>query len=138
MNSEKGRMKVVSVDRKTAKEWIEKKHYRHTLGVYWEGFALVISGMIEGIICYGQPSAPIQKYSFMERDFGIYELTRLVIQTKRKNAASFLIGNSLKMLKRKPSAVISYADSSMGHCGYVYQATNWIYTGAVKAHDSSI
>jgi hypothetical protein len=23
----------------------------------------------------------------------------------------------------------------MGHCGYVYQATNWFYTGATVSHD---
>ena len=39
------------------------------------------------------------------------------------------------MLSEKPCAIISYADSSMNHSGIVYQATNWIYTGAIKAHD---
>jgi len=29
----------------------------------------------------------------------------------------------------KPSVVVSYADTSQGHHGYIYQATNWIYTG---------
>ena len=28
--------------------------------------------------------------------------------------------------------MVSYADSGMNHCGYIYQATNWIYTGATK------
>jgi len=128
-------MKVIKIDKKTANEWVSKKHYRRTLGIFWEGFALVINGNIEGVVCYGQPSAPIQKYSFIDRSFRLYELTRLVVQTKEKNACSFLIANSLKMLKEKHSAVISYADSSVNHCGIVYQATNWIYTGEVTAHD---
>lgn len=25
--------------------------------------------------------------------------------------------------------LVSYADSAQGHHGYIYQATNWIYTG---------
>jgi hypothetical protein len=29
----------------------------------------------------------------------------------------------------KPSIVVSYADVAQGHVGYVYQATNFIYTG---------
>jgi hypothetical protein len=57
-----------------------------------------------------------------------------VIQTKERNAASFLISNSLKMLPR-PSAIISYADSAHNHCGIVYQATNWYYTGSTVSHD---
>jgi len=34
-----------------------------------------------------------------------------------------------------PAAVVSYADSEWGHCGFVYQATNWVYTGATVSHD---
>ena len=44
-----------------------------------------------------------------------------------------LVGRSLKMLP-KPLAVISYADSGAGHVGYIYQATNWHYTGISKGH----
>jgi hypothetical protein len=29
----------------------------------------------------------------------------------------------------KPSLVVSYADTAQGHVGYVYQATNFVYTG---------
>jgi hypothetical protein len=39
------------------------------------------------------------------------------------------------MLEPKPCAVVSYADSAHGHCGFVYQATNWLYTGATVSHD---
>ena len=94
----------------------------------------MIDNKIEGVVVYGKPSPPIQRYAFKDRDFRLYELSRLVIQTDRENAASYLIGNSLKMLER-PCAVVSYADSNYNHCGYVYQATNWLYTGATKSHD---
>jgi hypothetical protein len=59
-----------------------------------------------------------------------------VVQTTEKNAASFLVGNSLQMLS-VPCAVVSYADTEQGHSGIVYQATNWIYTGATKSHDKA-
>lgn len=29
----------------------------------------------------------------------------------------------------KPCVLVSYADTSQNHHGYIYQATNWIYTG---------
>jgi hypothetical protein len=45
-----------------------------------------------------------------------------------KNEASFLVSRSLKMLP-KNKIVVSFADTSMGHVGYVYQATNFIYCG---------
>ncbi len=129
-------MKVLKINRKQAKLFIEAKHYKKTLGIFWEAFALVEDGKITGVVVYGQPSASLQRFAFKERDFAFYELTRLVIQSCTKNAASFLVGNSLKLLSKKPCAVVSYADTAQNHCGIVYQATNWIYTGVVKSHDS--
>ena len=32
----------------------------------------------------------------------------------------------------KPSVIVSYADSEQGHVGYVYQATNFLFTGTTK------
>ena len=58
----------------------------------------------------------------------ILELNRLVLQSNNKNDSSWLIGNSLKLLP-KNKIVVSYADTSQDHVGYVYQATNFIYTG---------
>lgn len=31
--------------------------------------------------------------------------------------------------------MVSYADSEYGHCGIIYQATNWQYTGSTVSHD---
>lgn len=130
-------MKIERIEKKAAEAIIKAKHYSGRLGIMWEAFGLFIDGRIIGVCCYGQPSAPIQKHAFTDRDFRLYELTRLVIDRGAPaNAASFLISGSLKMLSEKPCAVVSYADSAHGHCGIVYQATNWIYTGATKAHDS--
>ena len=128
-------MQVVPVSKSICDEFVLKKHYSHRAPIFWAGFALIENNKIEGVCVYGQPSPPIQRYAFRERDFRLFELNRLVVQSKTKNATSFLVGNSLKMLEPKPCAVISYADSEQGHCGYIYQATNWLYTGATVSHD---
>lgn len=127
-------MKVVPIDKATAEKFVVNKHYSRRASIFWAGFGLEISGQIEGVVVYGQPSPPIQSHAFKDRDFKLYELARLVVQTSEKNAASFLVGNSLKLLDR-PSAVVSYADTEWGHAGIIYQATNWLYTGATKSHD---
>ena len=128
-------MEVRKIDKNTAKLVVEAKHYSKRLGIFWEGFGLFVDGILRGVVCYGQPSAPIQKHAFSERNFRLYELTRLVVDKGICNGASFLIGRSLKMLSERPCAVVSYADSQQGHCGIVYQATNWTYTGATLSHD---
>ena len=57
------------------------------------------------------------------------ELVRLVLnEGLPKNTASFFITKTFKLLPT-PLALISYADQGKNHAGYVYQATNWLYTG---------
>jgi hypothetical protein len=127
-------MKVVPITKEIVDEFVRKKHYSRRSSIFWAGFGLIIDGMVEGVCVFGQPSPQTQKHAFSGRDFRLYELSRLVVQTKEKNAASFLIAGSLSQLDR-PCAVVSFADSEQAHCGIVYQATNWIYTGATVSHD---
>lgn len=129
-------IQVRQINKQTAKLVCEKKHYSGRLGIFWEGFGLYEDDVLRGVCIYGQPSAPIQKHAFKHRDFRLYELTRLVVDSDVVNGASLLIGRSLRMLSEQPSACISYADSAHGHSGIVYQATNWLYTGATVSHDS--
>lgn len=128
-------MKVKKITKEVANSIVSKKHYSRRLGIFWEGFGLYKDDVLIGVCCYGQPSAAVQKHAFKDRDFRLYELTRLVVDPNHKNAASFLISNSIKMLSQQPCAVVSYADSAHGHSGIVYQATNWLYTGSVVSHD---
>lgn len=125
---------VIPISKKQAEAFVTAKHYSRRASIFWAAFGLVIAEKIEGVVVYGQPSPPIQRHAFENRDFRLYELARLVVQTEAKNAASYLVGNSLRMLEA-PCAVVSYADSEWGHAGIIYQATNWHYTGATKSHD---
>lgn len=127
-------MEVVKIDKATCELFVKTKHYSRKPSIFWAGFGLIENNKIVGVAVYGQPSPPIQKHAFTERDFRLYELSRVVVQTSTKNAASFLIANSLKMLE-SPCAVVSYADMEQKHCGIIYQATNWLYTGATVSHD---
>jgi hypothetical protein len=127
-------MNVVRIEKDVADRFVSAKHYSRRPSIFWAGFGLVIDGKIEGVAVYGQPSPPIQRHAFRDRDFRLYELARVVVQTDAKNAASFLVGRSLQMLPA-PCAVVSYADSEWGHAGIIYQATNWTYTGPVISHD---
>jgi hypothetical protein len=130
-------MQVISISKTVADAFVTQKHYSRRASIFWAGFALEEDGQITGVAVYGQPSPPIQKHAFKDRDFRLYELARVVVQSKTKNAASFLVANSLKLLEPKPCAVISYADMEQSHCGIIYQATNWLYTGATKSHDKA-
>ena len=60
------------------------------------------------------------------------ELSRLfLLDGHAKNDTSYFVANSIKMLP-KPCVVVSYADANQNHCGYIYQACNFIYTGLAE------
>ena len=89
-----------------------------------------------GVVTYGQPASPplCKGIAGEENRKHVLELNRLVFYPEYNggNYASFLVGNSLKMLPRG-TFVVSYADwGGWHHVGYVYQATNWLYTGMTK------
>jgi hypothetical protein len=130
-------VKIITISKSVADAFVTQKHYSRRASIFWAGFGLEEDGQITGVVVYGQPSPPIQKHAFVDRDFRLYELARVVVQSKTKNASSFLVANSLKLLEPKPCAVISYADMEQNHCGIIYQATNWIYTGSTKSHDKA-
>jgi len=128
---------IIPISYKEAMVWCLEKHYAKRKPMYQHAFALVENGMIEGVVVYGRPPVQIEKKmkKGLGENFTTYELVRLVVQSETKNACSLLVGKSLKMLP-KNNIVVSYADTAMGHSGIVYQATNWLYTGGNKAHDS--
>ena len=74
-------MRVCSISKQIADEFVRKKHYSRKSSIFWEGFSLIENEKVEGVVVYGQPSPPIQKHAFRDRDFRLYELCRLVIQS---------------------------------------------------------
>lgn len=130
-------VEVKPIDKSTAKSIIEKYHYLGGKGFLFKfGFGLFEEGVLIGAAVYHGPSAPetvVGAFGLDRKDQeGIWELGRLVLDPEKngKNFGSFLIGNSIKMLRKTHGtrAVITYAESSR-HYGAVYQATNFIYCG---------
>ena len=66
--------------------------------------------------------------SYEEYTGSVFELNRLCLTNNEPNEAGYLVGKSLRMLPQN-IIIVSYADTSQGHLGSVYQATNFIYTG---------
>lgn len=66
----------------------------------------------------------------------VISLSRLVLVPEApKNAASFLIAQSIKRIRvdGRFQCLITYADQWQGHTGAIYKATNWEYLGLTEA-----
>jgi hypothetical protein len=122
---------VLPISYQDTKPWLLEKHYARRMPSISFAYGLFIDDKLEGVVTYGHPPSPsLCKGVCGEQYKGdVLELNRLVVNsTAPKNSSSFLVGRSLKMLPRD-SIIVSFADTAQGHVGYVYQATNWTYTG---------
>ena len=129
-------MRCSEVSKDFARKYIAAFHYSKTMPDSTQFcFAGYLEDRLCGIVCYGQGCGKNQYTSlFPDIKNGEYcELTRLwCVNDMPRNTESKLISMSLKMLPERIKVVLSFADESMGHCGIIYQATNWIYCGKNK------
>lgn len=129
-------MKGYSVREVEAKELhhlILEKHYAKRLPSISFAWGLYDSqDSLVGGLTIGKPaSAPLcVGVCGKENSKKVYELNRLILLPGLpQNTSSFFVGKALKSLKSKDLVIVSYSDTGMGHTGYTYQATNFIYTG---------
>lgn len=122
-------MNVVAIPAKETWSWLLNKHYAKRLCPISYAFGLYSDNNLIGIVTYGVPASATLRSGICGKEWSanVLELNRLCCDNA-KNNASTLVGRSLKMLPR-PRVIVSYADTAQGHVGYVYQATNFIYTG---------
>lgn len=125
----KDKYQVKSIDSYLCKEWLLYKHYARRMPPIEYSFGLFdLNGTMQGIVTYGTPVSSTLR-NLWQNKYKLIELNRLCVnEGLEKNVLSYFVGISLKMLP-KPFVIASYADTSKNHHGYIYQATNWIYTG---------
>jgi hypothetical protein len=123
---------IKEIPYKEAMEIVIENHYLHRKCPCSKAYGLIEekTNRIVGVVTYGVScSSTLLKGICGEGEKqNVYELNRLWISDDvPKNGESFLIANTLKMLDKE--IIVSFADSSQNHVGYVYQATNFIYCG---------
>jgi hypothetical protein len=113
-------------------DWILKKHYAHRIPSISYAFCLYDENKVmQGICTFGVPASHSLCIGICGVEYQelVLELNRLCLsEGLPQNSASFLVGRSIKLLSF-PKILVSYADKGMGHIGFFYQATNWVYTG---------
>ena len=126
--------KITSIKSSETYEWLLYKHYAKRIPSISYAFGLYFNSELIGICTFGVPASPSlcigvcgEKY----RD-NVLELNRLCVNDHNiKNLTSYFVSNCLKLLPDN-KIIVSYADTSQNHHGYIYQATNFLYTGKTK------
>lgn len=113
-----------------AMELVVRNHYMHRVCPCSKAFKLTDGDEIVGVVTYGVPcsSTLLRGICGDEEMHNIYELNRLWVRDDvPRNGESFLVGNTLKRLDKE--IIVSFSDTSVGHVGYIYQASNFLYLG---------
>ena len=123
-------VQVIQIQPKETYQWLLEKHYAKRIPQIMHAFGLYVDGVLKGVVTYGIPASPALCMGICGKEYSdkVLELNRLCLMENNKNESSFLVSHSIQLLP-KPTIVVSYADTSQGHVGYVYQATNFLYTG---------
>lgn len=124
-------MEVKPIKKYETKSWLIKKHYAKRMPSICFAFGLYDKSVLVGVCTYGMsPSSTLSESIAGEKyKKSVLELNRLVVNDGLpKNSLSFFVSQTIKMIP-KNTIVVSFADTNMGHTGYIYQATNFVYTG---------
>jgi hypothetical protein len=123
--------RVLSIKKELCKEWLLYKHYAKRVPSILFSFGLFKKEILVGVITFGMPPSSSLASSICGEKYKsiVLELNRLVVNDGLdKNALSYFVSNSINQLP-KPNIIVSFSDNNMNHNGYIYQATNFIFTG---------
>ena len=127
----KEKYSVKSIKPSETYDWLKNKHYAKRIPSISYAFGLYQYKILIGVCTFGSPPSNalcIGVCGEENRD-KVIELNRLCLNDHNvKNLTSYFLSNCLKLLPNN-KIIVSYADTSQNHHGYIYQATNWFYTG---------
>lgn len=122
---------VKRVNRADIKDFIEKWHYSHSINGCIADYCYALftpDNQMVGAMFYGRMAMANQWKRFTDKESDVIELRRLCcIDDTPRNAESFLIGRSLRLLSKEWTGkyVVSYSDKEYGHLGTIYKASNF-------------
>lgn len=119
---------------KEAIEFLLPRHYSGRKPMISYAFGYYENNNLKAVLTIGKPASNSLCVGVCGEQFSskVYELNRLCVDGKIDIQLSKFVGWCLDQLKSEDLILISYADTQMNHHGYIYQATNWIYTGLTK------
>ena len=129
-------IEVKEIDKKLTYDFILNKHYAQRKPSISYSYGLFIDGELEGILTIGKPASNSLCEGICGKEYKeyVYELNRLCVnEGLPQNTLSQFVSKVLKDLRDTKLILVSYADEGANHHGYIYQATNWIYTGKTKS-----
>jgi len=123
------------IEYKEAISFLLPRHYSGRKASITYAFGYYENEVLKAVCTFGKPASNSLCVGVCGKEYSekVYELNRLCVDGEIKMQLSSFVSWCLSELKNHDLIIVSYADSQMSHAGYIYQATNWIYTGMTKS-----
>ncbi len=127
---------IKEVSKDTALDMIQKYHYSNTLprlNKYFLG--VYLDGELVGVVTLGYGTRPLHTIQALFKDAkteDYLEIGRMCMTDDMpKNSESQMLRSVVKWIKANTDikVLFTWADGMLGKCGYVYQASNFMYVG---------
>lgn len=123
-----------------ATDFLLPKHYSGRIPQISKAFGWYKDGKLKAVCTFGKPVNPYLCDGICGKEYSasVYELNRLCRTDDFKEPLSKFVSWCLRKLKPMNWIIVSYSDTAMNHHGYIYQATNFLYTGCTKKRTDPI
>lgn len=124
-----------SIAYKQAVDFLLPRHYSGRKPPITYAFGYFEDDVLKAVCTFGKPASNSLCIGVCGKEYSsqVYELNRLCVDGSIQIPLSKFVSWCLMQLKKEDLIIVSYADTQMNHNGYIYQATNWIYTGQTKS-----
>ena len=125
---------VLEINSDIATEFLLPRHYSGRVPSISKAFGWYVNGELKAVCTFGKPASPSVCVGVCGEKYAdrVYELNRLCREDGFHEPLSSFVSACLRRLRVQRWIIVSYSDTAMNHHGYIYQACNFIYTGATK------
>lgn len=128
-------LRIKQIETAEARPFILDLHYAQRMPSVSYAYGLYYKDKLSAVMTIGKPASHSLCIGICGEEYAkqVYELNRLIaLPDLPENSLSYFMGQVMKDLKDTDLIIVSYADEGAYHHGYIYQATNWWYTGKTK------
>lgn len=130
---------IAYIDYQTAIDFLLPRHYSGrkppiSLAFGWYDCKTYTNEHLKAVLTFGKPASPPLCVGVCGKEYAdsVYELNRLCRVDDWHEPLSQFVSACLRRASVNNWIIVSYSDTGMNHHGYIYQACNFIYTGATK------
>ena len=127
-------IEITHIDYNVAKDFLLPRHYSGRIPSISYAYGCYNNKGLVGVLTVGKPASNSLCKGVCGEQYSkdVYELNRLCVDGDLGIPLSKFVGYCLRELSKHNIILVSYSDTAMNHHGYIYQATNFIYTGAIS------